>query len=270
VISWESSRDAAIRKLAYGLRGLSAQGLDTNREFLIKILEHPEFASSRYDSSFVAMHLQDLVAPFDGREATAAAVVALYLLKTWQSELDVLRDIPPAYRNNPFRDLSIRFCVKGNEIELSYRPVGDDAYEIRSGPWRALARILSYAPGSIRLEFDRVQSTFAVSASGHNFFVHSPALSERVIRLQKYPETAGSSDDASANSPMPSQVIKDLVAEGQEVAAGEPLVILEAMKMEQTVRATLGGVVNEILVRAGDVVSPGEILIHIGSKSRSD
>src|SRR5262249_3745917 len=134
VISWDSGRDAAIRKLAYGLRGLSAQGLDTNREFLIKILEHPEFASSRYDSSFVAMHLQDLVAPFDGREATAAAVVALYLLKTWQSELDVLRDIPPAYRNNPFRDLSIRFCVKGNEIELSYRPVGDDAYEIRSGP----------------------------------------------------------------------------------------------------------------------------------------
>src|SRR5262249_18092724 len=185
VISWESSRDAAIRKLAYGLRGLSAQGLDTNRDFLIKILEHPEFASGRYDTSFVPMHLQDLVAPFAGREATAAAVVALYLLKTWQSELDVLRDIPPAYRNNPFRDPSIRFCVKGNEIELCYRHLGDDAYEIRSGPWRALARILSYTTGSIRLEFDRVQSTFAVSASGHHFFVHSPALSEQVIRLQK-------------------------------------------------------------------------------------
>jgi len=270
VIAWASDRDAAVRKLAYALNCISVQGLNTNREFLIKILEHPEFTSGAYDTSFVPTHLQDLVATFEGREPAAVAVVALYLLKTRQFGLGVLRDIPPNYRNNPFRDPSIKFSVRDDKLELSYRCLGDDDYIVSTGDWRARARILSFGPGSIRIEFDRVQFTYRVVESGDDFFVHSFSGSERVTRLDKYPAQPGGSSDESANSPMPGQVIKVLVQEGQDVAAGDPLVILEAMKMEQIIRATLDGVVHEILVKAGDVVTPGEILIQIGRTSQSE
>jgi len=270
IIAWAPDRETAIRKLAYGLRNLWAPGVDTNREFLINVLEHEIFRAASYDTGFVAAHLQDLVAPPAGQQANAAAAaaaVALYLVKTWQSELEVLRDIPPGYRNNPFQEPVFKCIVRDSELKLTYHRIADDVYDVSSGDWKARARILSYAAGAIRLEFDGIQSAFRVSSSGHHFFVQSGLLCEEVTRLPRFPERTCSSDDSSADSPMPGQVIKVLVAEGQEVAAGEPLVILEAMKMEQTVRAAVDGIVHAILVKAGDLVSPGEVLIQIGAKA---
>ena len=269
LIAWAPDRETAIRKLAYGLRNLWVPGVDTNREFLINALEHEAFRSGKYDTGFVPAHMVDLVAPPVGQQANAAAAtaVALYLVKTWQSGLEVLRDIPPGYRNNPFQDPVFKCIVRGSELNLTYHRIADDVYDVSSGDWKARARILSCAAGAIRLEFDGIQSTFRVSSTGHHFFVQSGLLCEEVTRLPRFPERTGSSDDSSADSPMPGQVIKVLVVEGQEVAAGEPLVILEAMKMEQTVRAAVDGVVHAILVKAGDLVSPGEVLIQIGAKA---
>ncbi len=70
-----------------------------------------------------------------------------------------------------------------------------------------------------------------------------------------------------ANSPMPGQVLRILVEEGQHVTAGTALVVLEAMKMEQTIRTTINGVVKSILVRLGQVVAPGQMLVEIASEN---
>jgi acetyl-CoA carboxylase biotin carboxylase subunit len=268
LIAWAPDRDSAIRKLAYSLQSLAIHGVDTNREFLTKILEHPDFASGAYDTGFVAQNRQHLVVTPPSPE-TFAAIVALYLLKTWQSERDILTNIPAGYRNNPYRDPSVRFRIGGAEIDLCYQRLDDDEYSVYSGDWRAEARILHFEPHTIRIEFDGVQSTYTISVTGPDFFVHSFHGSQLVTRLPRYPDQTSGSNDESAESPMPGQVIKVLVQEGQDVAAGDPLVILEAMKMEQTIRAALDGVVHAILVKAGDVVTPGEALIQIGSKSQS-
>ena len=62
---------------------------------------------------------------------------------------------------------------------------------------------------------------------------------------------------------MPGQVLKLLVEAGQQVAKGEALLVLEAMKMEHTLRAAVNGVVEAILIKPGEVVSPGQVLIHV-------
>jgi biotin carboxyl carrier protein len=64
---------------------------------------------------------------------------------------------------------------------------------------------------------------------------------------------------------MPGQVLRVLVAEGQQVKSGDSLVVLEAMKMEQTIRTTIDGVVKSILVVTGQVVAPGQMLVQIGA-----
>jgi biotin carboxyl carrier protein len=71
------------------------------------------------------------------------------------------------------------------------------------------------------------------------------------------------SEQASANSPMPGKVLKILVETGQKVSAGDPLIILEAMKMEHTMRAALDGVVEAVLVIQGEVIAPGQLLVQI-------
>jgi biotin carboxyl carrier protein len=83
---------------------------------------------------------------------------------------------------------------------------------------------------------------------------------ERVPRHPK-PKSAGS--NASASSPMPGKVLRILVEPGATVKVGDPLVVLEAMKMEQTIRSQMDGVAGAILVKVGDIVSPGQTLVQI-------
>jgi len=67
---------------------------------------------------------------------------------------------------------------------------------------------------------------------------------------------------------MPGQVLRILVEVGQQISAGDPLVILEAMKMEQTLRAATDGVVEAVRVKQGDVVAPGDRLVEIAAIKR--
>lgn len=62
---------------------------------------------------------------------------------------------------------------------------------------------------------------------------------------------------------MPGQVLRILVSEGQHVKTGDALIALEAMKMEQTIKATMDGIVERVLVRQGEIVAPGQKLVEI-------
>jgi len=64
---------------------------------------------------------------------------------------------------------------------------------------------------------------------------------------------------------MPGQVLRILVKAGQRVKTGDSLVVLEAMKMEQTIRTTINGVVQSVLVETGQVVAPGQMLVQISA-----
>jgi biotin carboxyl carrier protein len=68
---------------------------------------------------------------------------------------------------------------------------------------------------------------------------------------------------------MPGQVLRILVNAGSEVHLGEALVVLEAMKMEQTIHAHADGIVDQILVAPGQVVAPGETLVRIRGKEEA-
>jgi len=65
---------------------------------------------------------------------------------------------------------------------------------------------------------------------------------------------------------MPGQVLRILVNIGQQVRTGDPLVVLEAMKMEQTIRTTINGRVQSVPVKPGQVVAPGQMLVEIGAE----
>jgi pyruvate carboxylase len=69
---------------------------------------------------------------------------------------------------------------------------------------------------------------------------------------------------------MPGQILRILVAEGQHVKPGDHLMVLEAMKMEQTIKTTIDGVVKAILVKLGDIVAPGQMLVEIESMENAN
>jgi 3-methylcrotonyl-CoA carboxylase alpha subunit len=268
LIARGENRDAAIRKLVYALRQSSIQGLRTNRDFLIRLLDHPDFRQGRAHTGFIAEHLDELIADDDHRlNRDSLIAAALFLQKQWQASNESLAELPPSYRNNPYRDPSIRFRIGADEIVVSWNQTGAGAYRARVFDSTVTAQVLSStsdgAPDSIRIEIDGVQRAFKIAEAGDELYVQSSLGSRVIKRPSRYPAPHAASEQASANSPMPGKVLKILVEVGQKVSAGDPLIILEAMKMEHTMRAVVDGVVESILVGDGEVVGPGQMLVQI-------
>jgi len=241
VIARAADREAALQKLVYGLQHLSVLGVATNRELLIRILEHSEFQSGQYHTDFVTQHLDELIAGDRDEDTLVAAVVASYLHRKTQDEANVLPKAPLHYRNNPFRDPSIKLQVAGVTHEVSWKQIAHNEFTVSAGDWQANLRLVSSElpseRGKVGLEIDGIQRTFRIAEASDQFFVQSGSLSRVVTRLSRYPRPAKASEHESAFAPMPGQVLKILVAVGQQVSAGAALVVLEAMKMEQTLRA---------------------------------
>jgi acetyl-CoA carboxylase biotin carboxylase subunit len=278
LIAHGPDRPTVCRKLAYALRDLVALGVQTNREFIIRALEHPAFSGGNYHTGFVDEHLGELLAQDAAEDSIAASVVALYLRKQLHAKAVILPHIPPNYRNNPFRDPLIKLQVGDQTFEISLRAwergrpgshlangTDDDALVVSDNDWQAYAQVVSFEPGSIRVTFDGTQRLFRIAEAGDQFFVQFHSSSRVVTRPARYPRSQTASEHESAYAPMPGQVLKVLVSNGQQVSAGDPLVILEAMKMEQTLRASTDGVVETVLVKQGDVVAPGDTLVEIAA-----
>ncbi len=124
--------------------------------------------------------------------------------------------------------------------------------------------------GRITLTIDGITQTYEIHESGNQVFVQSPQGATTLTRLPRHPRSSASSHHQTANSPMPGQVLRILVREGQPVKTGDSLVVLEAMKMEQTIRTTIDGVVQSILVDIGQVVAPGQMLVEIGAEENPE
>ncbi len=227
-VAWAEDRDTAIRKLTYALRSTAVGGVETNRDFLIQVLEHEDFREGRAHTSWSLDYARD-----GSRDEMLADAAADYIVRERHTSLP---GVPAYWRNNPARDPVVKLEIAGT------------VHECRA---------------------DATQNC-SVWAMGGAYYVHSTAGAATVRVVPRFPEAAPSSKHETANSPMPGQVLRILVEQGQPVKPGDALVVLEAMKMEQTIRAKIGGRVAAILVKQGQVVAPGQMLVEIDSRENAD
>ncbi len=265
-IAFGEDRQTALRKLSFALRASSIQGLSTNRDFLIDILESEEFGEGNIHTGFIDDRYDLSVAGDDPHPDRASLVaVAIYLQEQWRKSNSLLAGLPPGYRNNPFRDLSLKLQIDKREAEVVWRQVSDGNYEVKIFDSSIDAQVLFCTLEGIRLALNGVQRHFRIVEVGDNFYVHSSVGSRVISRIPRHPVRHSVAEEGSANSPMPGQVLKILVVAGQKVSAGDPLIILEAMKMEHTMRAAVDGVIETVLVSQGEVVGPGQVLVQIAA-----
>src|SRR5579872_4290342 len=164
-----------------------------------------------------------------------ADVLCAHIERTEHAARNILPNIPIAYRNNPYPRPAMKLEIAGREYAARPR----DAI------------------------LDGVRHNFEISQHGDEYFIRSSLVQRTAHRLPRYPRPHGAHQHETANSPMPGQVLRILVAPGQHVKAGDPLVVLEAMKMEQTIKTTIQGVVQAVLVKSGEVVAPGQKLVEL-------
>lgn len=242
------------------------EGVRTNKDFLVSLLGHDSFRNGTAHTGFISDHFDELCAP-PGSSLLHFSVIAAtaFLFHHWHQSDELQAGLPLVYRNNPYRDPSLKFLVEQNEIQVTWKNTGANFYSYSIAQTEYSVELLDSCGDQLRMAIDGIQYRFEVTRSEDRFFVHSFSGSIEILKLSRHPLRHNTTEEGTANSPMPGQVLKIMVQVGQKVSAGDPLILLEAMKMEHTMRANADGIIETILVKQGQVVGPGQVLVQIAA-----
>jgi geranyl-CoA carboxylase alpha subunit len=260
IISHGATRDAARRRLIHGLEQTVAFGVTTNQAFLADCLRHPAFSAGEATTAFIGKHRDELVGPRDDVSSDAAlAALLLYVTDPYA----------PPWRNG--RTLAATFPIAAR-IELE-RVVHDiEIVRERDGDY-----VASRNGGEYRFEIDQLDcDTTRFRSNGvmesARFFrdgdwlyalYRGITLAARNLTLAAPAATAATGSDGKVRAAMNGRVVAVLVKPGERVSAGQPVMTLEAMKMEHVHSAPISGTISAVDVAEGEQVTTGKIVVEI-------
>ena len=252
VIAHGRDRHEAIRRLLVGLGETEIAGIVGNRDFLIRLLQHPQFIDAQLDTGFIASHESDVLPPREPAPAEAIAQAAECYLSdvAERAQLGADRDgdatspwaTTTAWRISGPKTVAVDILDDGETRQVLATSEGER--------WQFSVDGQAVTP-----------SDSPIVMEGRRITVMLPTRIVSVEIIDPLAVATGSEAAAGAlTAPMPGKVTHVFVEAGHAVAAGDPLLVLEAMKMEHTIRAPADGVVMELPCAAGDQVVEAAVL----------
>jgi propionyl-CoA carboxylase alpha chain len=266
LIAHAPTREEAALRLALALTRLVAPGVVTNRDLLVNVLRHPRFLAGDTTTDFLERHRPaPRRTPTDDELRVAALAAALTAQAARRAEARALRTIPSGWRNNPSGLQEVRYRAGGREVVVGYLRQPDGGFRVRLDGVETSARLLAVAASAVELEVDGRRRRFHVTPGEMGeVFVQDAQGELRLEELPRFPAPAASEVSVGGyTAPVPGKVLDVRVAVGDKVARDQPLVTLEAMKMEHQLIATADGVVAEVRVSPGQQVDAGQMLVVI-------
>ncbi|MFD3490270.1 acetyl/propionyl/methylcrotonyl-CoA carboxylase subunit alpha [Streptomyces sp. NPDC058690] len=259
VIAHAPTRAQAVRLLARALERARIHGPVTNRELLVRSLRHPDFTGARPDTGFYDRHLDALTrTPGDDAHrhlaalAAAAAHAARHPDAIGTSRFGGWRNLPSQPQTRRYRSEP-----DGAEHEIAYRTTRSGAIDTPG------ARILTATPGHVTVETDDgVTHRFRLATHHDRVHVDGATGSYTFTTLPRFTDPTERTEPGSLLAPMPGTVVRlaDGLAPGTGVRAGQPLIWLEAMKMEHRILAPATGTLTALHAAPGLQVEVGALL----------
>jgi len=231
VIAHDATREGAARKLAVALSHAKIAGPRTNNAFLIRALGSHDFLSGDIDTGFIERHIKELVPPVEPDEAILSA--AARFVADDRPQTDDPWDARDGFRLSGASAQTVRFTTGAGRLNGAV-PLGIEVLRLKNGG-------------------------IAAMRGGETFVLHPYDPFENA-------ESAGVASDRVA-TPMPGKIIQILVAPGDRVKKGQPLAVLEAMKMEHTLSAPADSTVESVDVAAGDQVNDGTVVVRFAKEA---
>ncbi|MET9590750.1 biotin carboxylase N-terminal domain-containing protein [Streptomyces sp. NPDC006516] len=268
IIAHAPTRTEAVRLLARTLERARIHGPVTNRELLVRSLRHPDFLAGRLDTGFYDRNLAALTAtaaPGD-EEARRLAATAAALASAAGTGSG-----PGPARFGAWRNLASQPQVRcyraepdGTAYEIAYRTGRDGTPVPETGE-----RPLAVGPGAVTLETGGVTRHFTVAVHGDRVYVDTASGSYAFTVLPRFTDPAERTAPGSLLAPMPGTVVRlaDGLAPGAAVEAGQPLIWLEAMKMEHRILAPATGTLTALHAAPGLQVEVGALLAVVQDAS---
>ncbi|MQA14558.1 MAG: acetyl/propionyl-CoA carboxylase subunit alpha [Pseudonocardiaceae bacterium] len=255
IIAWAPTRQEAARRLATVLAGARIHGLVTNRDLLVRVLRHPAFLVGDTDTAFLDRHGPAALAdPLAGKEIESLSALAAALADAAANRAAARAGggLPSGWRNVASQPQVKRY----GEMEVRYR-IDRDGLHAEDHPDVTL---VESAPQRVVLDVAGVRHRFEVAAYPGLVCVDSPLGPVSLEPVPRLPDPSAQLPAGSLLAPMPGTVVRVAVSPGDAVTEGQPLLWLEAMKMEHRIAAPSDGVVAELPVAPGQQVDVGAVL----------
>ncbi|MEE2033301.1 biotin/lipoyl-containing protein, partial [Rhodococcus chondri] len=263
IISWAPDRTRAARMLAAAVAGMRLHGLHTNRDLLVNVLRHPAFLAGDTDTAFFDVHgLASLAAPLASAEAEALSALAAALADAAanRAATPVAIAVPSGWRNLPSGPQSKRYRGVHATHTVRYRLTRTGLLTELDGIDTDGLGLVTHTPDRVVLDRGGLRREFAVARYGETVHVDSSLGPVRLEHLPRFTDPAAQLVTGSLLAPMPGSVIRLGAEAGDTVTAGQPVLWLEAMKMEHTVTAPTAGTLTELNVDVGAQVAVGAVL----------
>jgi 3-methylcrotonyl-CoA carboxylase alpha subunit len=266
LIAWGADRPEAARRMSAALADTAILGVKTNLAFLERVVAHPAFLAGNTDTAFIERHRAELLPASGGIPIEALVACAARVF------LDEQRDIASA-PSSPWNDTRGWRLNQPAKRAMELRR-GDGEVERLDARLLAGHALITHGGREHRVALgpcdgDRLQ----IALDEEIFFANVVRLGDRLSATTPrgrydlqlvdpfHYEPADALPDARLTALMPGRVVKVMAAAGDTVKKGQPLMILEAMKMEHTIASPREGVIERVAYRENDLVPADAVLV---------
>ncbi|MBN9525968.1 MAG: acetyl/propionyl/methylcrotonyl-CoA carboxylase subunit alpha [Alphaproteobacteria bacterium] len=267
LIVWDRDRQGALRRMAAALQNYEIAGPTTNVAFLRRLCLHPAFAAGDLDTGFIERHRADLLPDSEAPSDTILALAALAVVKEREQaarEAAAASGDPGSpwartdgWRLNDEGHDVVRLVHGGTPVAMALRYRKQGGYVV--GDLAASATLDS--AGTLEADLGGLRLRAAVALAGSDLTLIVQGVTWRFTLVDPFAAEDDEGGHGGVTSPMPGKVIQVLAQAGDAVAKGQPLLILEAMKMEHTIAAPVDGRIAAINAAVGEQVNEGVVLV---------
>ena len=264
IISYAPTRNDAVLKLARALESAHIGGIKTNRDFLIICLRSQEFLDGDTTSDFIDRVNPDRKIRLSPIEIEhVISISALWIQERNRLKANIASFMSSGWTNGRLPKQNITFIFDNEEYKVLYKYKRNIGYVFE---WGKIGIIHSADEYGIDAEFNGKRHYSRITIKDNNILVHMPYGDVNLEIKPRFVMPGSENIQGSLSAPMPGKVIALNVKKGSKVKAGDVLVILEAMKMEHSIKALEDGVVSKILISKNDQVENGAPLMIVDPK----
>jgi len=258
VIAWAPNRIDAINKLARGLEKAHFGGVKTNRDFLISCLRNESFINGNTTTDFIEREKPNSEQVLSENQIfNASAAIALWIAMGNRASDEVTDFMPSNWTNGRMPYQRIKLMILKNEIEIKYQLKRSGLFEVMG----TNCKIHAVDESGIDVEVGSHRFFAQVTRANDQILINMPFGDLDAVIVPRFIEPGNEVPEGGLVAPMPGKVIEVKVKKGDKVKAGDTLIIIEAMKMEHSIKATENGKVTKLMVSLNQQVDNGATLL---------
>ncbi len=273
LIVWDRTREAALVRMREALAACDIVGPKSNINFLERLVRHPAIVEGRIDTGYLDRHLDEFVGSADGEDTAAVFAAATTWLLHEEAEaprLARVSDDPhsPWGRADGWRighpgKRIVTLLVRGERVDIAAHG-SNGSYLLEHGATQCKVVHAVLRDGGLNASFDGVAQRWRASINHDRVTIQDSARRHAYLHAAAfaYATNAATGSDR-ITAPMPGRVVLVKAKVGDEVAEGQELLVMEAMKMELTLRAPRAGRVENVQVANGDFVEADAVLVKL-------